>query len=146
MPDAAGLVRKHLRDKALALYKPPFYFRLGYIFDADNRMVADDYEDGACLRARGWGRIQYLPNPEQLQDTVGELIAEALTEFWERAQKGGERMAWEAVAAARDVLVAFQKQAGLTPGQDGYSATMTEAEMQLARAVAEIDRLLKGGS
>ncbi len=52
--------------------------------------------------------------------------------------------AWEVVAAARDVLVAFQKQAGVTPGQDGYSATMTEAEMQLARAVAEIDRLLKG--
>lgn len=33
-----------------------------YIWDADNRMAAD-FEDGA-VRARGWGRIQYLPDGE----------------------------------------------------------------------------------
>lgn len=47
----------------------------------------------------------------------------------------------EALAAARDTLAAFQKQAGVIPGQ-GISATMTEAEVQVARAVADINRIL----
>ena len=72
-----------LRVKALRLYKPPFRCARGYIYDKENQMVAD--ESGHILRVRGWGRIGYMENPEQLQDAVGEIIAEALTDYWERS-------------------------------------------------------------
>jgi CHAD domain-containing protein len=53
-------------------------------------MVADNHVEDAVeetgveafLRVRGWGRISYLPEPEKLQDQVGEIIGQALTEFW----------------------------------------------------------------
>ncbi|MDB5822229.1 MAG: hypothetical protein JWR21_933 [Herminiimonas sp.] len=70
--------------QALALYKPPFRFEHGYIFDAEHMMVADDQGQDVALRVRGWGRISYLPDAEALQDEVGRLIAEALTEYWNR--------------------------------------------------------------
>jgi hypothetical protein len=76
------------RAAALALYKPPFMFVHGYIFDADSRMVADQdgfqggVETHIAARVRGWGRIGYMPDAEALQDEVGAVIAEALTEFW----------------------------------------------------------------
>lgn len=72
-------------DEALKLYTPPFRFDHGYIWDSKNNMVADsgDANDMAC-RVRGWGRISYMENPEQLQDSVGEHMAKALTEYWER--------------------------------------------------------------
>jgi len=73
-----------LQQAALELYESPFKFECGYIYDAKNRMVADDDGQDVVLRVRGWGRINSLENPEKLQDTVGELIAQALTEFWER--------------------------------------------------------------
>jgi hypothetical protein len=73
-----------MRDDALALYKPPFAFNHGFIFDKDGNMVADGGECDRVARIRGWGRISYMENPEKLQDTVGELIAIALTEYWER--------------------------------------------------------------
>lgn len=69
---------------ALELYKPPFRFDRGYIFDADSRMVYDNEGVDTMGRVRGWGRIQYLPNPEALQDKVGEMIAEALNDFWKK--------------------------------------------------------------
>jgi hypothetical protein len=80
------------RGQALACYKPPFRFQTGYIFDAENRMVADVPEKDAILailRVRGWGRLQYRTDcdPEALQDMIGILIAEALTQFWERERQ-----------------------------------------------------------
>jgi hypothetical protein len=48
----------------------------------------------------------------------------------------------EALSAARDALAAFGKQAGWLPGQQAYSATMTDAEMKLAQAVVDIDQIL----
>jgi hypothetical protein len=69
-----------MREKALALYKPPFRYECGYIFDANSHMVAD--EVAHSLRIRGWGRIGYMEDPRELQDEVGKLIAEALTKFW----------------------------------------------------------------
>ena len=42
---------------ALELYKPPFTYRHGYIFDADGNMVGDQAGDSAATRVRGWGRI-----------------------------------------------------------------------------------------
>jgi hypothetical protein len=77
-----------ITERALALYKPPFQFQSGYIFDADHQVVADDHESKVdALRVRGWGRIQYLENPRELQDEVGRMIAIALTEFWNKGIK-----------------------------------------------------------
>lgn len=76
------------RAAALALYRPPFRFTHGYIYDATNQMVADqDGFEGAvethiAARVRGWGRIGYLPDAAALQDEVGQVIADALTAFW----------------------------------------------------------------
>lgn len=73
-----------LTQSALSLYRAPFRFHRGYIWDANNEMVADNFGQDFALRIRGWGRISYLPTPGALQDKVGELIAEALTEYWMR--------------------------------------------------------------
>ncbi len=77
-----------LRNKSIGLYTPPFRFEHGYIWDAKGQMVADNHVDGedAALRIRGWGRISYMENPEALQDEVGNVIALAMTEFWERSK------------------------------------------------------------
>lgn len=82
-----------LRKRALALYHGPFRYDPnggGFIWDDGGRdgveMVADvraDH-DGAAARARGWGRISYMEDAAALQDAAGELIAEALSEYWER--------------------------------------------------------------
>jgi hypothetical protein len=71
---------------ALTLYHPPFRYVHGYIYDAKDNMVADGVlkDTDAALRVRGWGRISYMQYPEQLQDTVGVLIAQAMTEFWKK--------------------------------------------------------------
>ena len=72
--------------EAMKLYAPPFRFDRGYIWDSRNNMVADDDAQDVALRIRGWGRISYLPDAEALQDKVGELIAQAMTEFWVRGR------------------------------------------------------------
>lgn len=77
--------RKMLRPVALSYLKPPFTYNRGYIFDSAGHMVADDGDlKNHVVRIRGWGAIQYLENPEKLQDIIGELAAEALNEFWEK--------------------------------------------------------------
>ena len=90
-----------LRNKSIGLYTPPFRFEHGYIWDAKGQMVADNHVDGedGVLRVRGWGRISYMENPEALQDEVGNVIALAMTEFWERrkAEKDSEPVAWLAI-------------------------------------------------
>lgn len=74
-----------IRDRAKALYVPPFRFEDGYIWDAKGQMVADDHVDDhgtQPLRVRGWGRIGYLKDAEDLQDEVGKHIAEILSAHW----------------------------------------------------------------
>ena len=80
----ASVNKEELRARALSICKPPFKFERGFIFDADNNMVADNPMEDGISRVRGWGRISYMKNPEQLQDEVGEIIAEALTEYWSK--------------------------------------------------------------
>jgi hypothetical protein len=78
-----------LRARALALYKGPFNYHHGYIYDAAGQMISDEGRDAelkGLARVRGWGRISSLPEAGELQDQVGELIAEALTKFWEANQ------------------------------------------------------------
>ena len=77
-----------LRQRAIALYQPPFNFnRFGYITDANHQTVADnnvsDDESGkALLRVRGWGRISYMDDAAPLQDQVGLELMEALNAHW----------------------------------------------------------------
>lgn len=83
--------RELMRPVALQYLKPPFTFNRGYIFDSEGHMVADDgdYKNHVC-RIRGWGAIQYLENPEKLQDMIGELVCEALNQFWVNQQPAGQ--------------------------------------------------------
>ena len=75
-----------MRKAALALYKPPFHYKHGYVFDSEQRMVSDDGDSldkkNFAARVRGWGRISYLPEPEKLQDEVGHMMADALNEYY----------------------------------------------------------------
>jgi hypothetical protein len=73
---------EELKDIALNLYKPPFKLDHGYIFDSHGEMVADQVDPIAIARIRGWGRISYMGDAENLQDMVGKLIVEALNEKW----------------------------------------------------------------
>jgi hypothetical protein len=79
-----------LHTRALALYKPPFRYECGHIYDVDFNMVAD--QTAHVMRIRGWGRISYLKDPEKLQDEVGKLVAEALTKFWTENVSSGEEI------------------------------------------------------
>ena len=85
-----------LRKRAFDLYRAPFRYECGYIWDAAGEMVADDRADAGdksaeerslAVRVRGWGRIAKLPDAEKLQDTVGQFIAEALTELWQKRKR-----------------------------------------------------------
>ncbi len=73
----ASANKDELRALALAICKPPFEYKMGYIFDADGDTVA-------VLKLRGWGRISYMKKPEKVQDEVGKIIVEALTEYWSK--------------------------------------------------------------
>lgn len=77
---------------ALSLYKPPFKFIHGYVYDSVGKMVADNNGQDVALRIRGWGHIGGMENAAKVQDKVGELIAEALTKYWQaRAAMAVER-------------------------------------------------------
>ena len=76
---------EELRKRALALYKPPFSYHCGYIHDGEGNMVSDIPTGTQVTRVRGWGRIGYMENPGELQDMVGEMIVEALNQYWDRA-------------------------------------------------------------
>ena len=86
----------NIEKKALSLYKPPFKFQCGYIYDSNGDCFADinarlddtiEAADGSiALRVRGWGRIQYIKSEfdcEDLQDAVGHEIVKALNKHWE---------------------------------------------------------------
>lgn len=82
-----AMSESELTQKALSICKPPFEFKHGYIFDSDGHIIADHPMDEGVLLIRGWGRIQHMDNPEQLQDEIGRLIALAMTEFWEKMER-----------------------------------------------------------
>ncbi len=58
--------------KKLIIY-PVRYEPMGqYIFDAEDNIIAN---------VRGWGRLQYLPDPEATQDEIGRFIAEGINKI-----------------------------------------------------------------
>jgi hypothetical protein len=86
-----------LRKIGLEFYKGPFKFDHmgGYIWakgdksTQGNQMFADlDQASERCARIRGWGALQYLKGVdcEALQDEIGVMFAEAITEYWDRAK------------------------------------------------------------
>lgn len=79
--------------RLLELYQAPFRFdeRGGYIWDAQNNMVADNHVDGdQAIRVRGWGRLSYRKDGEEVQDLMGQAMADALTARWEAAMRAQE--------------------------------------------------------
>ena len=48
----------------------------------------------------------------------------------------------DALKAARDVIVALANQAGIVPGQHGYSSVQTDTERKAWQAVGDIDAIL----
>lgn len=87
-----------LRKIALDFYTGPFHFDDlgGYIWakgngNTGNQMFADlDAAKERCARIRGWGALQYLKEVdcEALQDEIGVMFAEAITEYWDRKKNG----------------------------------------------------------
>ena len=77
--------------RAIEIFTPPFRYENGFIVDSSDNIVAYSWRDKAARliasRIRGWGRIQYMDNPEwsadEIQDEVGKIVAEALNSFWE---------------------------------------------------------------
>jgi len=98
------MFNQKMLKRVLRLYTPPFVFDEmgGYIYDSEKNMVSDSYikfscpardgEDIKCpiAQVRGWGRIQNKKDPEELQDTVGLVLAQALNDFWEKSQQSSE--------------------------------------------------------
>ena len=84
------MTEKTPKQKAMELLKPPFKSKCGYIFDSAEKQntVADDgdCELGTMARLRGWGRLGYLPDGEEIQDAIGEIIAEALNDYFAKAE------------------------------------------------------------
>ena len=79
------------RKAAMAVYTPPFKYEHGYILDSQNLMVADDGDiaeekrsvtGAVASRVRGWGRLSYLPNGAELQDEIGQMMADALNALY----------------------------------------------------------------
>lgn len=66
-----------MSDVPAGFVRPFKYDGWEFIFDADGNMAADLYE--GAIRPRGWGRIQYLPNPHL---TMNEW------EFWLKRKVG----------------------------------------------------------
>jgi hypothetical protein len=83
-PVAASL--GNARKAAMAIYTPPFRFERGYVFDSRGHMVSDidGVENAVAARVRGWGRISYMPTPEDLQDEIGAMMADALNAYYVR--------------------------------------------------------------
>jgi len=84
-----------LRRIGLEFYKGPFRFDHlgGYVWakgdesTSGSQMFADlEGASERCARIRGWGALQYLKDVdcEALQDEIGVMFAEAITEYWDR--------------------------------------------------------------
>jgi len=109
-----------------------------------------------------------MPTPEQLErlaftevaewSPLHQLVAEHRQkptpdsrDWWQEVAQGLGVKAFDlkaqrdellaALKAARDLLVGCQKHAGQIPGQ-GYSATLTEHEMTLARGIESLDAII----
>jgi hypothetical protein len=102
MQEAANAIRKlqevseptDPRKEAMSVYKPPFTFLHGYIYDSQHLMVADDgpitgeggVAGAVAARVRGWGKLGYRPDGAKIQDEIGQMMADALNEYYAARQ------------------------------------------------------------
>lgn len=95
MAKKENVVNPELRKIGLDFYKGPFRFDSmgGYVWaNGDpstngSQMFADlDQASERCARIRGWGALSYLKDVdcEALQDEIGRMFAEAITEYWDK--------------------------------------------------------------
>lgn len=52
-------------------------------YDKQGQWISDVKGERVC-DIRGWGRIQYLPDPENRQDAIGELIVDLINNAKEK--------------------------------------------------------------
>jgi hypothetical protein len=92
---------------------------------------------------RGWAQFVY-GGGGAVTGTDDELRAMVCAKHDAELEtvKGGRQRMREVLTASRDVLAAFQKQAGYLPAQQAYSTRMTQGEMDLSGAVAAITNIL----
>lgn len=43
-----------------------------------NEIAILDSDDNKIIDVRGWGRLQYLPQPIKIQESIGEYIADLM--------------------------------------------------------------------
>ncbi len=88
-----------LRQAAMSVYTPPFRYQHGYIFDSQHLMIADDdsVTGAVASRVRGWGKLGYLPNGAELQDEIGQIIADALNALYAKDIQAADT--WVSTAA-----------------------------------------------
>lgn len=129
---------------AKALYKPPFRFdpHGGFIWDANNQMVCDDKGQDSTQRVRGWGRIGYMLQAEKIQDEVGRLIAQALTEFWGKPSDPRERLNRAFLAGFNAAGQGFN---GEYPFRDSGNSPEYDQDF-VTRRDQDVDNILKGTS
>lgn len=104
-----------IKKLVLGLYKPPFEYDGGYIWDSNHEMVSDSgqvlqMQKTLVSRIRSWGRIQYMKDkckPEDLQDTVGKCVAEALNKYWREQSKTPIDEADELISRLRDIFKGY---------------------------------------
>lgn len=90
-------------DHWMKLFKAPFIFKYGIIFDAESNIVADAHHEELTkgnLRTRGWGRISSYTMTIckdqkeadrlacEIQDAGTKWIAEAMNEHYNRSKEG----------------------------------------------------------
>ena len=65
-----------MQNRIFSLYRAPFRTDNygNYIWDSKGEMVADFREEGDTLQIRGWGRISYLEDADNLFDACEAFL------------------------------------------------------------------------
>lgn len=109
-----------------ALYKAPFRESWGYIQDAKNETVGwawprpRDRLPNSCFMTRGWGRIQYMENPEQLMKELNSILLAIV-----------EPVKFDLTKCAAALTVAWEKDnEKQVPGHDASNVHGSESQLQ----------------
>lgn len=136
-----------LRKIGLEFYKGPFHFDHmgGYIWAkgepgvTGNQMFADlEGASERCARIRGWGALQYLKGVdcEALQDEIGVMFAEAITEYWDRAKTTDVLVLKDPAGDLGETFVRLQKWVETEGGWGARSKVISRVKPGLAMATA----------
>jgi hypothetical protein len=80
----SSLTEDQINDIAFELFKPPFVYSGGHIFDSVGNAVGEN--DGRALNAilvfKADERYKHLDQIDDINEALGKHIAEALTDHW----------------------------------------------------------------